>query len=187
MIQEKIVRDDLLYHSAHGLCRVNELIKENRSGKEVLCYSLVPKTATKMKVRFVIADYDMEASGFHPLVSLKEANKIMKYLRAGDVTATGLNNEPEPVSHFAQENHPWVLARGILAFSHQGPEVKDQRKRQALERSAKGLVGELAFVFKITLKETAIRIRKCLNGTSRVNPLVLDALEQAGDGWVKLK
>lgn len=179
MIQEKIVRDTLLYHSAHGLCRVDELIREMRSGKEVLSYALVPKLATKMKVRFVVSDLDMEMSGFHPLVSVKEANEILEYLKAGEIETALPAKIPQSDDHSAQENHPWNLAKGILSLSSQNFEIKDQRKRQILRRFAKGLVGEFAFVFKMTLKETSLKIRKSLGGISKINPLVLDALEQA--------
>ncbi|MBI4388232.1 MAG: hypothetical protein HY582_04245 [Candidatus Omnitrophica bacterium] len=178
-VEEKIVRDDLMYHSAHGLCRVNELIKENRSGKEVLCYALVPKVATRNKVRFVVADSDLGISGFHPLVSVKEADEILEYLKAGDITAIPGNGEPKVASRFAQENHPWKLAEELLSFSNAGVEIKDKRKRQVLERSIKGLVEELALVFQITLKETATKIRKCLGSLSGISPLILGALEQA--------
>ena len=180
MMQEKIVRGDLMFHSAHGVCRVNDLIKEDCSGKEVLSYSLVPKMATRMKVRFVIADSDLEISGFHHLVSIKEANEILEYLKAGDVTTAQSADKLEIDDRSIQENHPWSLAKGILSSSYQELNVRDQRKRQVLSRAAKGLVEELAFVFKITFKEAAVKIRKCLAGISRVNPLVLSALEQAG-------
>ena len=52
MLPEKIVEGDLLYHPVHGLCRVKEIIKQNRSNS--LYYSVVPKLTTQMKVRFVI-------------------------------------------------------------------------------------------------------------------------------------
>jgi len=42
---EKIVQGDLLYHSVHGLCRVNEVIKQNPANKDV-SYSIVPKLPT---------------------------------------------------------------------------------------------------------------------------------------------
>ena len=50
-----------------------------------------------------------------------------------------------------------------------------------LERSAKGLVGELAFVFKSTLKEAATKVQKSLGNTSKINPLVLVALAHASE------
>jgi hypothetical protein len=181
MIQEKIVRHDLLYHSAHGLCRVNELIKENHSGKEVLRYSLVPRLATKMKVRFVIQESDMEASGFHPLVPLKEANKILGYLKAGDATAGPFGGGAQDTGRSMKKGRAWCLAQEILASSHQHWDPKDKKARQLVEHSVKGLVGELACVFKLTLQETAARIRQCLGGAAKINPWVLDALEQAGD------
>lgn len=179
MTQEKIVEGDLLYHAVHGTCRVNEIRKQKQSGKQVLYYSLVPKIANHMKIRFVIAAVDMEASGFHVLISLKEANKILNYLKAGDKVTTPLATTPK-ASSFAEQNQTWGLARAILSFSHEKFEAKDQRKRQLLERSAKGLVGELAFVFRSTLKETATKVQKSLGSTSKINPSVLLALAGAG-------
>ena len=181
MVQEEKVRGDLLYHAVHGLCRVDEIIQENQSGREVSCYSLVPKAASQMKTRFIIATADVETSGFHALVSRKEANKILDYLKAGDKKTTLPTITPKTASSFAWQNQTWGLARAILSFSHEKFEAQDQRKRQLLERSAKGLVGELALVFKITLKETAARVQKSLGNTSKINPSVLVALAHAGD------
>jgi len=74
----------------------------------------------------------------------------------------------------------WGLARSLQAFAHDKFEAKDQRKRQALERSARGLVGELSCVFKTSLKKTADRIQKSL-GRTHINPSVLSALTLAGE------
>ena len=170
-MSKKIVQGDLLYHSVHGLCRVKEIIEQGQSNKKALYYSLVPKLNTQMKVRFVIAVDDIEISGFHLLVSLKEANEILEYLKT---------DEADP-SDFDQDNQTWALAKSILSFSHDKSEARDQRKRQILERSANGLVRELAFVLEIPVKESAAKVRKSLQRTSKINPLVLTALEHAGE------
>ena len=175
-----IAQGDLFYHSVHGLCRVDEISKQKQSGKQTIYYALVPKVASQMKTRFVIAAGDMEISGFHTLISPREANKILDYLKVGDKkTAPPVMTFKTPSS--AEQNKAWSLARAILSFSHEKFEGQDQRKRQMLERSAKGLVGELAFVFKITLKETASRIQKSLGNASKINPSVLMALSEAGE------
>ncbi|OGW79256.1 MAG: hypothetical protein A3G33_00200 [Omnitrophica bacterium RIFCSPLOWO2_12_FULL_44_17] len=181
MIQEEIVKGDLLYHAVHGVCRVDEVSKEKESGKQVLRYSLVPKVANQMKARFIITAVDMEASGFHEPVSLKEANKILNYLKVEHKTVTPPVVTSKAVAPVAWQNRAWGMAQAILTFSHEKFEAQDQRKRQSLERSAKGLVGELAFVFKSTLKETAARVQKSLGNTSKINPLVLVALTHAGE------
>lgn len=172
---------DLLYHAVHGVCRVDRINKQKQSGKEVLTYSLVPKAANQMKVRYVIAATDMGISGFHLFVSVREANKILEYLKAGDIEAVPSGVDPKAVPSSASQNQTWGLAQGILSFSHDKFEAKDQRKRQMLERSAKGLVGELAFVFKSTMKEAAVRVRKNLAHTSKINPSVLVALAHASE------
>ncbi len=184
MIQEKMVEGDLLYHAVHGLCRLDKIIKQSQSGKEVLSYSLVPKIANEMKIRFVIAVAGLKASGFHALVSLKEANKILVYLKAGKTAATPSDVDPKAVSYsFAEQSQAWDLAQALLSFSHESFEAQDQKKRQRLDRSAKGLVGELAFVFKMTLKETAARIQKSLGTASKINPLVLVALAHSSEDY----
>jgi hypothetical protein len=52
-------------------------------------------------------------------------------------------------------------------------------KREVLERSAKGLVRELAIVFHTSVKESAAKVQKSLAKKSSIHPLVLEALEQA--------
>ena len=86
-----------------------------------------------------------------------------------------------PGSPATPQDQAWGLAQSLQAFAHDKFETKDQRKRQALERSARGLVGELSCVFKTTLKKTADRIQKSLGRTSRINPSVLSALALAGE------
>ncbi len=168
MVQAEIAQGDLLYHAVHGLCRIDRMIQQIQSGKKVQCYSLVPKIANKMKMRFIIGVDSIEDSGFHTLIPLKEANQILEYLKAGDSGALA-----------ARQNEIWGFAQAILAFSQGEMDVKDQRKRQLLERSVKGLLGELAFVFSMTLKETAARIQKSLGSISKINPSVITAFARA--------
>ena len=77
MKKEKIANGDLLYHPIHGLCRVERVTRPSSPGQGDLSYSLVPKIAAKMKSRFVISAVDLEISGFHGLVTPREANKIL--------------------------------------------------------------------------------------------------------------
>lgn len=174
---KKIIEGDLLYHAVHGVCRVDKIIKQTQSGKGVLSYSLVPNIANAMKIRFIITVAGLKASGFHALVSLQEAKKILKYLQAGNGAAIPSHVAPKTVfTPFAEQNQTWDLAQTLRFLSHDTFAAQDQKKRQMLERSAKGLVGELAFVFKITFKETAARIQKSLGRPSKINPPVLAAL-----------
>lgn len=180
MSKRKVALGDLLYHSTHGLCRVNQLINENRGGQETLCYVLVPKIATRAKTRFVIEDTSLQASGFHPLVSVREANKILDYLTAGEIETVDSNSDQKLGETFIQDHNALGFAKKILILCRQDFEGKNKRSRQALERSTKGLVGEFAYVFKITLKEASEKIQKCLRNISKVNPLVFSILEQVG-------
>ncbi|MFH1208429.1 MAG: hypothetical protein V1673_02580 [Candidatus Omnitrophota bacterium] len=176
MKKEKIENGHLLYHPIHGLCRVERVTRPSPPSREGLSYSLVPKVATKMKARFVISATDLEISGFHGLVSPREANKILHYLKAGNGKGhPGTDSCPD------LQDQAWGLARALQTFAYDKFEAKDQRKRQALERSAKGLVGELSCVFKTTLKKAADRVLKNLGHTSRINPSVLSALALAGE------
>lgn len=176
MKKEKIANGHLLYHPIHGLCRVERVTRPSPPDRSGLSYSLVPKVATKMKARFVISAADLEISGFHGLVTPKEANKILHYLKAGNGKKHPGNDTPSNL-----EDQAWGLARTLQTFAYDKFEAKDQRKRQALERSAKGLVGELSCVFKTTLKKTADKVLKNLGRTSRINPSVLSALALAGE------
>ncbi len=176
MKKEKIANGHLLYHPIHGLCRVERITRPVPPSQDGLSYSLVPKIATRMKARFVISAKDLEVSGFHGLVTPKEANKILSYLKAGNG-----KGHPGTDSSANLQDQAWGLARALQTFAYDKFEAKDQRKRQALERSAKGLVGELSCVFKTTLKKTADKVLKNLGHTSRINPSVLSALALAGE------
>ena len=177
MKQRKISQGELLFHVVHGLCRVDRVNREKRAGKEVFVYELVPKVPNRMRMRFVIAAEDLEVSGFHSLVSAKDMEKILNYLKAGDLEAVpegvGLRDE----ASFVQESQPWGLAQAILSLSRDNQKLKDQRKLQMLERSAKGLVGEMSCVLSVPLKKSAEMIKKSLGNPSKVNPQVLAALE----------
>lgn len=172
----KISQGELLFHAVHGLCRVDRVNREKRDGKESSSYELVPKVPNKMRMRYVIADTDLEVSGFHALFSTKDAEKILSYFKAGHVekVPAGVNLRDE--ASFAQETQPWSLAQAILSFSREREKLKDQRKLQILERSAKGLVGELSCVLNVSLKKSAEMVKKSLGG-SRINPQVIAALE----------
>lgn len=181
MKTNEIEEGDLLYHAVHGLCRVEKLLKQRQEGKEVLCYALVPKIMTRMKTRFIIPAAGLEASGFHILVSRKRANEILDYLKNGECKEVSEAEVSPKTSSPALPHRTWDLAEVILSFSSGKFEAKDQRKRQMLERSVKGLVGELASVFNITPKEAAVKVQRSLGSSSKVNPSVLAALVHAGE------
>ena len=177
MKKAKIASGSLLYHPVHGLCRVERVTPASSSGQGGPSYSLVPKVVAKMKSRFVISEADLEVSGFHGLVSPQEANKILLFLKKSPVKKRS-DAEAAPSS---PRDQAWGLAQAIVSFAHEKFEAKDQRKRQALEHSAKGLVGELSCVYKFSLKKTADRIIKSLGRPSQINPSVVSALALAGE------
>ncbi|MBI2167646.1 MAG: hypothetical protein HYU34_05350 [Candidatus Omnitrophica bacterium] len=180
LIGAERVRGDLLYHAFHGLFRVDEVIQQRQPGGPVRCYSLVPQKADKSKTRFTVAVTGIGDSGFRALVSLREAKEILQYLGKRVVAAIPSRAVSKAGSSILQDN-AWNLAQTLLSFSFEKPEAKDPRSRQKLERSVKGLVGELALVFNMTLKEAAAKVRKSLGAASRVNPSVLAALAHAGE------
>lgn len=163
-----IARKDLLFHAVHGLCLVDRVTEEMRGGKKVACYSLVPKVMSKMKVRFLLTEPDLEASGFHKVISAQEASKILDYLKVGDDKSE-------------QTEQPWILARNILCFSKDKLKARDQRKRQLLEYSVRGLSGELASALGLSLKELALRIEKSLSKILKSDLLVFTTLNRVAE------
>ncbi len=170
MATKQIAQGDLLFHAVHGVCRVDEIDRESSTSREVLSYALVPNNLNRMKVRFVVPLAEMKPSGFHTLISPKEAQGILDSLKDGDFTPNG------------EEPQAGELAKVIFTSSREDLGMKDARKRQVLERSARGLVGELAFVLKMTLKEMTTSVKKSLGDPSRISPALLAALTHASEG-----
>ena len=160
-MKKPIVKGTLLFHPTHGLCRV-ALILGTAESKEV-SYSLLPVARNSAKVRFIVPQSSLENSGFSKLISAKEANAILEYFKTG----AKKDSECSPT---------WTLAVVIWSESCSKESAKDTRRRQRVERSVKGLAGELAVVLKINLKEITEKIQKNLGNVSTINPLVLTAL-----------
>lgn len=168
---EEIVAGSLLYHAVHGVCRVQKVVKERRSEK-ISQYIIVPNDTPLNKVLFTVAGDSLEVSGFHPLVSLESAKSILEYFKAGEGRAHASET-------FASEDAPtWALAKEFLNCCRNENAAKDQRRRQTLERSVRGLTRELAFVFKISLADVVAQVRKNLERTAKINPVMLNCLAQ---------
>ncbi len=165
-MKEAITKDDLVFHSVHGLCRVAS-VTSSALPKEVN-YSLLPVSANKGKVRFIIPESSLEMSGFSKLISVKEAHAILDYFKTGEKKDSACSQA-------------WTLAITVWSESCNAEAVKDKKKRQVLERSVNALVGELAYVLKSTLKEMAERIQRNLGAISKINPLVLAVLGNVDD------
>lgn len=161
LMKKPIIKDDLLFHSVHGLCRVASI---NRAAPPTeASYSLLPIPTNRAKVRFTIPLSSLENSGFSKLISVREAHAILEYFKTGE-------------KKDSECSHAWMLAEMLRAESFSKDPAKDARKRQRLEQSVKGLAGELAFVLKFNPKEMAEKIRKNLGTISSINPLVLTVL-----------
>lgn len=164
------IRGDLLFHSIHGLCRVKEIIPEKQMDRKALYYALVPEAApiNRMSERFLIPIENLEASGFHPLVTPHQANDVLDYLK-GQSRIEGKGCVI------------WELANEILTFCQEEPPQKNAKTRQSLERSVRGLIGELAIVFEISLVEAAAKVRKNLERSFTLSSALLVALSHAAD------
>ncbi len=173
---QTIEQGNLLYHSAHGLCRVKEITKDKSSSKKNIQYALEPASGDLMKVRFVVPAEGMKTSGFHTLISLKEINKILQFWETGQYPPSV---KKDSLSDESPENSTWGLAVSLSAFSREKNEIKDQRKRQQLQRSARGLVREFSYVMQLSVSETVEKIKKSLSIFSKVHPMVLAALANA--------
>lgn len=160
-MKDAIVKDDLLFHSVHGLCRVSDITRPTRS--EETSYALLPVSANRAKVRFVIPQSSMENSGFRKLMSRKEAQAIVDYFKSGKKKES-------------EDGHSWMLAATISTEAASKDFLKDARRRQAVERAVKGLCAELAFVLDLTVRDIADRIQKNLGPVASIHPLVLAAL-----------
>jgi len=164
---------ELLYHAAHGLCRVMEVERTSDRGTNLV---LTPKVPGKMGIRFVVPADGLEATGFHPLVSPAEAKRVLEYFRDGKPEeAFPAPGESSP--GFAAENQTWALARTLLACCHDKVrDTKDKRLREAIDRSVRALVGELAYVLKLTPEQMVGRMRETLGSSTRKNVLLTTSL-----------
>lgn len=160
-IKDAILKDDLLFHSVHGLCRVQGVTLATRS--EETSYALLPVSTNRAKVRFVIPQSSMENSGFRKLMTRKEAQAILDYFKS-------------KTKKDSECGQCWMMAATIVAESGSKDFLKDARRRQAVERAVKGLCAELAFVLDATVSEIAGRIQKNLGPVASIHPLVLAAL-----------
>ena len=163
-MKETVIKDDLLFHSAHGLCRVSEVSQTRQS--DDANYVILPVSANRAKVRFIVPESSLENSGFNKLISTKEAEAVLEYFKTGE-------KKPKKVGQV------WEMAELICAESKSEETIKDSRKRQKLDQCVKGLAGEIAYVLKMTVPEVIQRMRKNLKSLSEVNPLVLTLMANA--------
>ena len=160
-MKAKVAKDDLLFHSVHGLCRV-AAVSTPPSVPEI-SYTLIPVTLTHAKVRFTVPKNSLESSGFNKLIKTKDAKEILEYFRTG-------------VKKNSAGGSAWLLAMTIWTEACSKESVKDVRRRQRLERSVHGLAEELALVLKTSAFEIAEKMQDNLSKMTVVNPVVLAAL-----------
>jgi len=156
----EILKGDVLFHSAHGLCRVSAVA----SAKEPdgCRYTLQPVTNSNGSISFMIPESALENSGFKKLITDADGKAILNFFRTG----SGKKPSQDPA---------WQSAKLIRDESLNRDAVKDIKRRQQLHRAVKGLVSELAFVLNMTAKDVATRIQKDLSQVDNINPSVLTA------------
>lgn len=159
---KKIRKNDLMFHSVHGLCRVAEIPKGGALPENN--YSFVPVFRSRSKARFTVSKDFIETAGFNKLISAKEAAEILEYFK------TGNKKDPAPGS-------AWELAVLLREESFSKEPQRDKRKVQRVSHSAKRLSNELAIVLQSTVREMADQIKQNLELVSKVSPMVAAALE----------
>ena len=174
------VAGDLLYHAIHGLCRVSETSKSaDKDGKETVNYTLVPHIAKSGNQRFGFGAHDLQISGFHTLITKEEAQAILDFFRKGRIVDLAEQVKLKTAPNFSADVQTWALAQTLLSCAHDNVAAKDLRRRRTLERAAKGLICEIAHVFQIPTREAADQVRKSLECTHKIDPLVLAAINNA--------
>ncbi len=160
-MKEILSKEDFIFHSTHGLCRVSEITRSVQT-KELL-YTLLPANQSRERIRFLITENALETSGFNKLISNADGHAILEYFKFG-------KNEAVPPSS------TWKLAKLIREESVSKETIKDSKRRQHIHQAVKGLAKELAFVLHLPLTDIAAAIQKNLSRTLPINPLVLTAL-----------
>jgi hypothetical protein len=175
------VEGDLLYHAIHGLCRIDRILSRDGDGKQGTFYSLSPRVYKKNNPRYVFSAENVTNTGFHAPISVADANAILAYFKKG---LRGKETVPASLPNarsFAEDHTTWELAKFILGCAHDTFDTKDKRKRETLKRATRGLIIELAFVLQVPLAEAIFQVRKSLEHSGKVEPLVLAALTEAGE------
>lgn len=160
-MSKKILKSELMFHGAHGLCRVTELTKKTAT-TSATC-SLRSMSQSRSKARFTVPVDMLEAAGFNKLVSAKEAAAILDYFKTGDK------------KEFKQ-GHAWTVAIMLREESCSKVPMKDKLKARKLGVLVRSLVSELAIALQLTFDETIFKIKENLETVSKINPLILASL-----------
>lgn len=157
-----LVKNDLLYHATHGLCRVMTVIEDKTKAKDYL-YALLPETLeNRSKIRFTLPHSALALSGFNRLISEDEAQAILEYFQSGR-------------GKVAEDDHAWALAISLREEARSTDNSRDARRSLKLKQLTRALVGELACALKCTLREISQRVQQKMDVTMTINPMVLTA------------
>ncbi len=161
-VAKKISKNELLFHSVHGLCRVTEVTKK-AAATPAAC-SLRPVAQTRSNSRFMVPLDLLESSGFNRMVPVQDALEILEYLKNGKKKESA-------------EGNAWTLAVTLRTEARSKEVLKDKRKAQQINQLVKSLANEIAIVLSFTVADARQKIRESLSPDSKINPLVLAALE----------
>ncbi len=160
-MSKKILKNEFLFHSVHGLCRV-AAVKHAAPSTESSC-SLTPVPQSRSRSRFTVPLDLLESSGFNRMISPKDALAILNYLKTGKKDKSAQGNA-------------WNLAVTLRTESRSKEIIKDKRKGQQLSQLVRSLTNEMAIVMQSTYEEARIKIQENLAPDSDINPVILSAL-----------
>lgn len=161
-----LVKDSLLFHPTHGLCRVSAVLQG--PAPDEIRYELLPMLQHQAKIRYIVPQKMLTESGFHPLMTVRQAKSILEFFKTGKKKKSN------------QSGEAWAMAVVIHTESFNRENMKDSRMRQKLSLSVKALSAELAFILHLSVKEVCDAIRQNLRQQSAaINRGVLTALINA--------
>lgn len=159
---KKIRKNDLMFHSVHGLCRVAEIPKGGALAENN--YSFVPVFRSRSKARFTVSKEFIDTAGFNKLVSAKEAAELLEYFKTGRKSDSSTGEV-------------WELAVLLREESFSKEPQRDKRKALRVNHAAKRISNELAIVLQSTVREMADQMKQNLEAVSKVSPMAATALE----------
>lgn len=161
---KQILKNELLFHSTHGLCRVATVTYAAPS-IEASC-SLITVPQSRSKSRFTVPLDLLSNSGFNRLVTPRDALAILDYLKTGEKKKSAQGNA-------------WSMAETLRAEARSKEIIKDKRRGQELNQLVKSFANELTIALQSTLRETLAKIQESLEPLSKVNPVIITALTNA--------
>ena len=155
-------RNDILYHSVHGLCVVKGVLGKP-GGSEGMRYWIEPCRPGKHLARYFVDVRQSHLSGFHRLMTVAETEEMFESFRRGK-----MNSEENPTGDLCSQlrvmvkrNTPESFAEMLLkAVSFKSDNTHGEGK--LVKRAADALSQEIALVLKVSPKKACSMIRRNL-------------------------